>query len=299
MIHESVLLKETLGLLKPKKGETVLDATVDGGGHALEICKLIGKEGKLIGIDQDPRLMKEAEKRLSGEKCGVVLLNGNFRHLDELLRSVNVGIVDVVLFDLGMSSLQLEDSKAGFSFLKDEPLIMNYSQPLQGNELTAQEIVNSFPEEEIFEILKNYGEERYARRISRNIADCRKREPIKTTFDLVKIISRSVPHGYERGRIHFATRTFQALRIAVNDELDALKEGLMKAWRVLKVDGRIAVISFHSLEDRIVKNYFKEKAKEGSGLLLVKKPVIAGENEIKFNPRSRSAKLRAIVKKAE
>ena len=196
------------------------------------------------------------------------------------------------MFDLGMSSNQMEESGRGFSFQKDEPLLMNYGQD---NNLTAREIVNKWSEKDISDVLYKYGEERYSRRIAKNISETRK--PIETTFELVDIIRESVPGSYRNGRINCATRTFQALRIAVNDEINALKEGMEKVWKLLLLPGsRLVIISFHSLEDREVKNFFRELKNEKQGIILTKKPVVPTREEKKLNPRSRSAKLRAIEK---
>ncbi len=290
-MHEPVLLKEAIEFLEPRKGDIVLDATIDGGGHAAEILKKISPGGKLIGIDQDKQLL---DSLIS--KKNLVLLHGNFRNIDELLKPAGIEKVDKTLFDLGVSSRHFEESGRGFTFRKDEPLLMNLKFPSDEDDLTAEEILNRWREEDIFKILKEYGEERFAKRIARAIVQRRKERSLKTTFELVEIIKNSVPRFYRRGRTHFATRTFQALRIAVNDELRALEEGLEKTFKILDADGRLVVISFHSLEDRIVKNFMRQKAIAGEGEILTKKPVRPQEEEIIFNPRSRSAKLRAIKK---
>ena len=296
-IHQPVLLKEAIKYLDPKQGETILDATIDGGGHAFAICVCIGTSGRLVGLDQDVELLKEAELKIKNAKCRTDLLNGNFRNLDKLLESLKIRLIDAALFDLGMSSFHLEKSGRGFTFQKDEPLIMNYKLRLEPQDLTAGEILNKWREEEIFRILKEYGEERYARKIAKNIIEFREHVPLKTTFDLVGVVKKSVPSFYiKKRRIHPATLTFQALRMVVNDELGALKEGLAKAWNVLEENGRLVVISFHSLEDRIVKNFFRDRKNSKEGMILTKKPIMASEEEIKLNPRARSAKLRAIKK---
>jgi len=276
MAHVPVLLKESIYYLNPEPGDTILDATINGGGHAKEILKAVGKKGKLIGIDLD-------ETQIPNVK----VLQGNFRNADKLVKEK----LDGALFDLGMSSNQIESSARGFSFQKDEPLLMNYGQE---NNLTAREIINKWTEKDISDVLFKYGEERYSRRIAKNIIRAR---PIETTFELVDIIRGSVPSSYRAGRINCATRTFQALRIAVNDEINALKEGMEKVWKLLLPGSRLVIISFHSLEDREAKNFFRELKNKKQGVILTKKPVIAGEQEKKSNPRSRSAKLRAIEKK--
>jgi 16S rRNA (cytosine1402-N4)-methyltransferase len=296
-MHIPVLLKEVIYYLDPKPADKILDATINGGGHAAAICELIGLNGKLIGIDQDKELLKAAELKIKNAKCKIILINGNFRDLDELLEPLNIKSINGALFDLGISSVQLEDSGRGFSFQKDEPLSMTYKSDIGPNDLTAKEIINKWSERDIADVLYKYGEERYSRRIARRITERRREKPIKTTSELVEIIRLSVPPAYRNNRrIHCATRTFQALRIAVNDELDAMKEGIEKAWGLISKDSRLVVISFHSLEDRIVKNFFRKISDEGRGQILTKKPVTPNEEEQKLNPRSRSAKLRAIKK---
>lgn len=292
-MHKSVLLKEVIEYLNPKPEDVILDATINGGGHAKAILNLIGKKGKLIGIEQDAEIL---EKLKSENLENAVLIDGNFRDLDELLSLNNIKELNGAIFDLGMSSLHLEESGRGFSFQKNEPLLMTFKSYLESSDLTAKDILNEWSEKEISDILFNYGEERYSRGIAKRIIERRKEKPFETTFDLVSIVEASVPGAYRRGRIHCATRTFQALRIAVNDEMESLKTGIRKAWEMLSPKSRLTVISFHSLEDRIVKVFFKDLKESGEGKILTKKPVIASEDEMKENPRSRSAKLRAIEK---
>lgn len=295
-MHTPVLLKESIYFLNPKPGDIILDATIDGGGHAREILKAIGETGKLIGIDQDQDAIERLKSQITNSKCQIKLINGNFRDIDRF----KIKKLDGAIFDLGMSSNQIESSGRGFSFKSNEPLLMNYGQD---NNLTAREIVNKWTEKDISDVLFKYGEERYSRRIARNIVEKRKRKPIETTFDIVDIIRGSVPNSYRHGRINCATRTFQALRIAVNDEINALKEGMEKVWKLLLPGSRLVIISFHSLEDREVKNFFSAKGGSTSGgkkqgIILTKKPIIPTIEEKKINPRSRSAKLRAIEKSA-
>jgi len=300
MAHIPVLLNQVLDFLKPENGDTVLDATVNGGGHSLKILKYILPDGKLVGIDRDKKAIDGLNSKFKIQSSkflsNIFLIHGNFKDLKELLKKENIAFANAVLFDLGISSNQLEDSGRGFSFKRREPLLMTLGWPIGPGDLTAYEILNSWPKEDIFQILSEYGEERYAKKISDEIFRSRKKDSIETTFDLVEIIERSVPDGYKRRKIHFATKTFQALRIAVNDELAVLKLGLESAWESLFPDGRMVVISFHSLEDRIVKNFFKNIAKNKKGKILTKKPVIPESIERKKNPRSRSAKLRSIIK---
>jgi len=296
-MHAPVLLKEVLYYLEPKPGDTILDATINGGGHAQEILKIIGENGKLIGIEQDAAILENLKSQISNLKNNLILINGNFRDLDKLLEAYKIKKINGAIFDLGMSSVQLEDSGRGFSFQKEEPLIMSYKSDFKPNDLIARDLINKWSEREIADVLYKYGEERYSRRIARGIAERRKERPIETTSELVEIIRLSVPPAYRNNRrIHCATRTFQALRIAVNDELEAMKEGMEKAWGLISKNSRLVVISFHSLEDRIVKNFFRKIDDKKEGQILTKKPVIPKEGEQKLNPRSRSAKLRAIKK---
>ena len=290
MAHIPVLLKEAIEYLNPKEGDTILDATFGGGGHAREILKRIGEKGKLIAMDQD---ISSQSSVISNQ---IVFINANFRDLDKVVKEK----IDGALFDLGFSSDQLDESGRGFSFQKDEPLLMTLKSEIESGDLTAREIINNWREEEIADVLYKYGEERYSRRIAKAIIKRRRKNQIETTFDLVDVVRSSVPAVYRNNRrINCATRTFQALRIAVNDELSALEEGLRKAWDALNKEGRLVVISFHSLEDRIVKNFFRDKKQASEGKILTKKPVTPAEEEIKNNPRSRSAKIRAIIKSNE
>ncbi len=302
-IHKTVLLNETIdGLLGLEKAGNenlvVLDGTYGGGGHSREVCKRFPGT-RIIALDQDSNVLPNVDV-----DCNITIHNENFRNMDKVLKKVlekEEEKVDGIILDLGLSSDQLESSGRGFSFVKDEPLLMNLKSTKENpspedGELTARDIVNDWQEESLEQIIYGYGEEKFAKRIARGIVEAREDREIKTTFDLVKIIERSVPAVYRKGRLHFATRTFQAIRIAVNDELGALKEGLEKGFGVLNKGGRMAVISFHSLEDRIVKRFYKEREKEGTAILITKKPIIATKEEIKNNPRSRSAKLRILEK---
>jgi len=287
LIHQPVLLKQTLGYLDPNPGENFIDCTFGFGGHSLALLEKNGPDGKILGIEQDKEVL---EKAVSNER--LILVNDNFKNLGEIVKESEFGKVDGILFDLGVSSWHFDQSGRGFSFKRDEPLLMTCSQ----DGFSAQEIINQWSKEELVSIFKEYGQERYAGPIAEAIYKQRKIEPIKTTGRLVEIISQVVPMKYQQGRIHFATRIFQALRIAVNDELDNLKQALPQALEILERNGRLVVISFHSLEDRIVKNFFRESAKKGEAEILTKKPIVPDEEETKLNPRSRSAKLRAIEK---
>lgn len=295
-MHVSVLLNEAIEALELKKGEIVLDCTINGGGHSLAITKSIGKRGILVGIDEDKNALDRAGSNLAGVDAKIILEESNFRNLDKVLKKHEINSVDKILFDFGLSSNQLENSGRGFSFQKDEPLLMTLGVVPKLGQLTALEILNSWREEELAEIIFKYGEERFSRRIAHGIVEARKKGIISTTALLKQIIENSVPTSYKRGKIHPATRTFQALRIAVNDELNAIKEGLANAADKLNKGGRIVAISFHSLEDRIVKQYFVGLSKGGNFKIITKKPIIAGREEVLLNPRSRSAKLRVIEK---
>jgi len=295
--HIPVLLKETIDGLKINKQSVVVDATIGGGGHSKEVIKLLGQEGLLIGIDQDSESLVRAKKQLSNAKCEVKLVKGNFRNIDTILDELGVKKVNHILFDLGWNMDQFEDNSRGFSYKLDGPLKMTLDDSSPEDSLSAEEILNNWKEESLIDIFKGYGEERYSKRIAKAIVEARKVEPIKTTFQLVEIIKNSTPKRYLHGRIHFATRIFQALRITVNDELGALKEALEKGFSRLAPCGRMAVISFHSLEDRIVKNFFNDRKKEDTGKVLTKKPITATQNELLKNKRARSAKLRIIEKK--
>jgi len=282
-MHIPVLKKEVLQYLNPKPNENFIDCTISEGGHTYSILEKTKPNGKVLGIELD----KDIFDKLSLLQIDrLVLTNDSYVNLKEIVKKSKFTSINGILFDLGMSSWHLEESGRGFTFLKDEPLDMRYNLE---SDLTAEEIVNNYSQEKIEKILKEYGEERFAKRIAKRIIQTRFKK-IKSTFQLVEIIKRAVPG--KRTKIHPATRTFQALRIAVNDELNNLEKVLFRAVEVLEKGGRIVIISFHSLEDRIVKNFFKDSSLK----VLTKKPVIPSEEEIKINRRSRSAKLRAATK---
>ena len=287
MIHTPVLKKQVLEFLHPEKGHNFIDCNVGFAGHSSVILEKIAPSGKVLGIDLDQQTLDKIEKRKN-----LILAQGNFADLKQIQKQNNFYPVHGILFDLGFSSWQIDESSRGFSFQKDEPLLMNY----QDQELTAQKIINDWPEQEISKILWEYGQERFSRRIARKIVQHRQKEKIETTFQLVKIIQQVVPLNYKKRRIHSATKTFQALRIAVNDELNNLIKALPQALEILEPHSRLIVISFHSLEDRIVKVFFKEQAQKNKLKILTKKPINPEAEEIKLNPRSRSAKLRAAQK---
>jgi 16S rRNA (cytosine1402-N4)-methyltransferase len=294
-MHIPVLLAETVELMYLKEGETVVDGTLGSGGHASEIGKRIGKTGVYVGLDVDADALERGREKLKENESKIHLVRENFRHLDRALADLNIREVDAVLFDLGWSTDQFETSGRGFSFGSDEPLIMTLEKDSE-EAVTARDIVNSYREDELADLIYTLGEEQFSRRIAGAIVEARKLKSIETTKELVAIIEKAVPKFYLFRRIHPATKTFQALRIKVNDELGALREGLEKGLGALKQGGRFAVITFHSLEDRIVKQTFREWAHEGRGSVLTKKPIVAGAEEIQQNKRARSAKLRGFKK---
>ncbi|MAF59606.1 MAG: 16S rRNA (cytosine(1402)-N(4))-methyltransferase RsmH [Candidatus Pacebacteria bacterium] len=295
-MHQSVLLQEVVDGLDVKSHDVVVDGTLGSAGHASELAKKLSNEGFLIGIDQDIDALKRGKENLESCEAKVELIKGNFRDVDTLLKEIGIDEVNKILLDLGMSSNQIEESGRGFSFKKEEPLLMTLRDDVDEETLTARRIVNEWREDQIETVLRGYGEEKHSRKIAKAIVERREVSPIETTTELVKVIEDSVPKFYKWKRIHPATKTFQALRIAVNDEIDALSEGLERAYRLLKPNGRIAVISFHSTEDRIVKRFFREVKERDGGVILTKKPIVPSEDEIEKNPRARSAKLRIFEK---
>ncbi len=295
-IHKTVLLNETIeGLNLSGKNLIVLDGTFGGGGHSELLCQKY-KDIKIIALDQDKNAFTKAKSKFKSLNCNISFINTNFRDLDKVLIKENVKEIDGIILDLGLSSDQLENSGRGFSFIKNEILEMTMKENPSPEDLTAYDVVNNWTEENLATIIYGYGEERFSRRIAKGIVDARHQKKLETTFDLVSVIEKAVPAVYKRGRIHFATKTFQAIRIAVNDELRTLSEALEKGFTALKTNGRMAVISFHSLEDRIVKRFYKNKEKEEKAKLVNKKIIKANIEEVKNNPRSRSAKLRILEK---
>ena len=313
-IHVPVLLHEVLEGLKPVRGMVYLDGTLGGAGHALAIAKAVKGDLTIVGLDRNPDAITAAREALAHAVKGggkilhsakaaeksVFLENADFRTLDKALDAHGIAFADRILLDLGISSDELDQSGRGFSFLRDEPLHMTMGDPAdkEKHPFDAGDIVNGWTEEAIADVIFAYGEERFARRIARAIVAYRQKTRIRTTFDLAEIVKSAVPGFYRRGKLHPATKTFQALRIAVNDELGALKEGLTRAYARLAPNGRLAVISFHSLEDRIVKDFFREEAARSGATILTKRPIRPTDQEVAENPRSRSSKLRIIEKTA-
>lgn len=297
MAHIPVLLQETLKFADPKPGECFIDATIGNGGHAKAILERLLPGGRLLGIDWNSDAIMNIEKKLQKEiRMNVLIVEiGNFAEIARIARRKNFSRVNGIIADLGVSSEELEESGRGFSFKKSEPLLMTYDAHPNPNALTAAKIVNEFPEETLQNMFREFGEERYAAKIARAIVAARRAAPIRTSKELADIIADAVPRRRSR-RIHPATRVFQALRIAVNDELENLRAFLNGGFELLDRGGRMIVISYHSLEDRIVKQEFRQRASGGIAALLTKKPVRPSAEEIRRNPRARSAKLRAITR---
>ncbi|NLS45571.1 MAG: 16S rRNA (cytosine(1402)-N(4))-methyltransferase RsmH [Firmicutes bacterium] len=290
------MLDEVVWLLNPRPGGIYIDCTLGSAGHSLSLLELKGTQIQIIGIDKDKDAILAAKEKLVPFTEVVTFIHGNFSKLKDIMGSIGIPHADGILFDLGVSGFQLDKTERGFSYMKDGPLDMRMGQE---GDLCAKDLVNNLSGKEIAEILKTYGEERWAARIARFIVERRIKEPIVTTGQLVDVIKAAIPAGARRTGPHPARRTFQALRIAVNHELDNLRTGLNQAINLLRTGGRLVVISYHSLEDRIVKTTFLNESrlkKQGSLKILTKKPLIPCKEEIISNPRSRSAKLRAAEK---
>ena len=295
-MHIPVLLNEAVAYLDPKPGENFVDCTVGMGGHALAILGRTAPGGKLLGIDLDAASLNnlKSEVKDAESRNRITLVQGNFADIEKIIRRERFGPVDGVLMDLGFSSWHLEESGRGFSFRREEPLDMRLMQA--GDLPTAAELLHALPQEELERILREYGEERFSRQIASEIIAQRRKKKFTKTTELVHAVLAAVPRRFHGTRIHPATRTFQALRIAVNHELENLALGLFGAFTVLVPGGRMAVISFHSVEDRMVKRFMREHVKTGELLSSVKKPITASVAEIRINSRARSAKLRAAQK---
>lgn len=303
-MHVPVLLSEVLGALSVRPGGVYVDATVGGGGHSLAIARLLGPEGTLIGIDRDPSALRIAEERLKSVDARVILIKANFRELTRALAPTGIKEVDGVLFDLGFSSWQVEENERGLSYRREAKLDMRLD-PTEG--VSAADLVNTLPEEELARIIWCYGEERWAKAIARAIVRRRRIRPITTTVELAHVVKQAIPAASRRRGPHPARRTFQALRIAVNRELENLERGLEEAVAILRPGGRLAVISFHSLEDRIVKRFFRDKSagcvcppdlpvctcsRRPELAVITRRPIRPSPAEVAANPRARSARLR-------
>jgi len=296
MRHKPVLLKEVIENLELKEGGIYLDLTLGSAGHSQAVCKLGLKNLTIVGIDRDLDAIERSSKYLDDCEAKVILENASNVNLKEVLRKHNINHTNAILIDLGISSEQFEISGRGFTFQKDEPLLMTMNKKLTEKDLTAKMIVNTFSKEALADVIYGFGEERYARRIAKHIVEMRRKKEISTTFDLVEIIKDATPLSYHHNKIHPATKTFQALRIAVNSEFVDLPITLNEAFDVLSTGGNLLVISFHSLEDRIVKNWMREREKAGEGKRVNKKPIFPTKDEIENNPRARSSKLRIFKK---
>lgn len=292
-MHIPVLLTESISVLALRSNSVVFDCTLGCGGHAKEILKQLGRDGVYVGIDVDPIVLEE-QTSLKDSTAMVHLVNDNFANIKQIAKDLNLEPT-AIFADLGWRTDQFEEGGKGFSFNKDEPLVMTFGDPAK-HIFTAFDIVNEWEEGSIADILYGYGEERLSRRIAKAVVDARANGDIKTSKQLADIVKEAVPGFYKRGRIHPATKTFQALRIAVNDELESLKTLLRDGFEILAPNGRLAIISFHSLEDRLVKQFFNTHYQENTALKLIKKPIIAGDEERRSNPRARSAKLRVTEK---
>jgi 16S rRNA (cytosine1402-N4)-methyltransferase len=290
-MHIPVLEKEVIEQLQTKKGETVVDCTMGFGGHSKLLLNEIGSKGTLIGIEYDPENYERLVEKF--KEKNVIIVNTSYANLKKLLKEIEVPSVDRILIDLGMSSWHIDSSGRGFTFLKDEELDMRYNV----NEgISAKDILNKWDEKELEDIFNKYGEEQFSKKIAQNIVKRRKDKKIERVSDLLEILKVSIPKRHIHQNRHFATKVFQALRIAANDELSSLEKFLPQAIEALNKGGRLAVISFHSLEDRIVKQFFNNQCKHQFVELVVQKPLVPSEEEINRNPRSRSAKLRIIEK---
>jgi len=304
--HVSVLLNETVEGLNIKENGIYVDGTLGGAGHSSEVVRKLGSKGRLIGIDQDTEALKAASKRLEqyNKYNNVTFVHNNFHNIKFILEELDINGIDGIMMDLGVSSYQLDNKDRGFSYMQDAPLDMRMNRD---SDFSAYDIVNSYEEEKLCKIIKEYGEEKFAKKIASNIVKQRQEKPVETTLELVEIIRKSIPGKFQREGGHPSKRTFQAIRIEVNGELEILNKTIEDAVDKLNVGGRIAIITFHSLEDRIVKNKFRELekpctcpssfpicvcGKKSKVKVITRKPIEPSEEEREFNSRSRSAKLR-------
>ena len=306
--HYSVMLAETVDSLNIKPGGVYVDCTLGGAGHSARILEKMGGDGKLVGIDRDEYAIQKASQRLEKYKDNILLIKGNFCDAPEMLSEKGIHRIDGVVADLGVSSFQLDNADRGFSYMHDAPLDMRMSRQ---DKLSAYDVVNGYEEKELSRIINLFGEERFASKIAYNICRTREKQPIKTTAELAEVVKNSIPAKNRADGPHPAKRTFQAIRIEVNGELDVIDKMILGLFPMLESGGRMAVITFHSLEDRIVKHTFAELAKgcecppdfpvcvcgkKPQGVVVTKKPILPSEQELEENPRSRSAKLRVCEK---
>lgn len=304
--HMPVLLEETILSLRIKPDGTYIDGTLGGGGHSYEIAKRLTSNGRLIGIDQDEDAIKAASKRLEEFKDKVTIVRSNYSNIEQILQDLNIDKVDGILLDLGVSSYQLDKAERGFSYNYDAPLDMRMDKRI---DYTAKDIVNEYSEQELYTVIRNYGEDGFAKNIAKHIVKVRKEKPIETTYELVDIIKNAIPMKVRKKTGHPAKKTFQAIRIELNKELEVLKNSLDDMIESLNDEGRLCVITFHSLEDRIVKVNFRtnEKpctcpsnfpvcvcGKEPKGVVITRKPIIPADEELDKNKRAKSSKLRVF-----
>ena len=292
ILHKPVMMEDALGLLNLKPGQVIVDATAGTGGHSQAILQRISPGGRLIAIDRDEESLNVCRRRLSEFGDAVSFMHANFVDLDSALDGLNIQKINGILFDLGISSFQLDDPQRGFSFQREGPLDMRMDR---SSYISAHDLINNLNEDELSDMLWTFGQERWHNRIAHLIVEERQKQPISTTQELVSIVERSIPQRYRHKyyRIHPATRTFQAVRIVVNRELEILDAAISKAIQLLDKHGRICVISFHSLEDRAIKHGFRRAASEGLIEIITPKPLVPGQEETAINPSSRSSKLRA------
>ena len=309
--HTSVLLEETIENLRVKPEGVYVDGTLGGAGHALEVCRRLSATGRFIGIDQDEEAIAAAEERLREYEDRATILRSNYRYMVPELKKRGISAADGILLDLGVSSRQLDEAARGFTYREDAPLDMRMDRR---QELTAAAVVNTYSEEKLYQVIRDYGEEKFAKNIARHICREREKKPVLTTGELVEIIKASIPAKMRMTGGHPAKRTFQAIRIEVNQELAVLEESLDEMIDFLREGGRLCVITFHSLEDRIVKNIFRRNehpcicppefpvcvcSRKPKGFVVTRKPVVPGEKELAANKRSKSAKLRVFERGGE
>lgn len=307
--HESVLLKETVEGLNVKPDGIYIDGTLGGGGHAYEICRRLGNKGRFVGVDQDAAAIEAAGQRLKdfGEK--VTIIRSNYCNMKSQLQKINIDRADGIVLDLGVSSYQLDTAERGFSYREDAPLDMRMDTRQRW---TARDIVNEYSETELYRVIRDYGEDKFAKNIAKHIVAARKRNPVETTGELAEIIKGAIPMKYQKKSGHPAKRTFQAIRIELNRELEVLKESLDDMIELLNPGGRLCIITFHSLEDRIVKSSFRKNENPctcppdfpvcvcgnvSRGRIVTRKPILPGEEEQENNSRSKSAKLRIFERR--
>ena len=306
--HISVLLEETIEGLNIKPDGIYVDGTLGGGGHSYQICRRLGDKGRLIGIDQDSEAIEAAGKRLEEFKDKVTIVHSNYQNIDSVLQELCISGVDGIVLDLGVSSYQLDNASRGFSYREDAPLDMRMDQSM---EMTAYDIVNGYSEQDLYRVIRDYGEDSFAKNIAKHIVKARNNEPIRTTFQLNEVIKAAIPAKVRQGTGHPSKKTFQAIRIELNRELDVLENSIDTMIRLLNPGGRLAIITFHSLEDRIVKTIFRNNmnpctcppgfpvcmcGKKPTGRVVTRKPIVPGEEELEHNKRAKSSKLRIFEK---